>query len=63
MTGMIIGAIFGLVVSNVKPLNINKLYKGIILGIATGVIVSAVFFVPMLQNVLAPNVLKLKLVL
>jgi hypothetical protein len=60
MTGIIVGAIFGLVVWKIKPLNIYKnLYRGIIFGIATGVIVFGIFFIPMLQNVLAPNLIKL----
>ena len=43
ITGVIIGAIFGLVVWKVKSLNISKLYRGIIFGIATGIIVFSIF--------------------
>lgn len=58
LTGIIVGAIFGIITGKIKPLRINKIAKGIGLGVAAGVIVFVVFFMPMLQNVLAPNLMK-----
>ena len=58
-TGVIIGAIFGIITGKITKFRINKISRGIIFGMIMGVIVFGVFFVPMLQNVLAPNLVKL----
>jgi len=59
VTGIIIGAIFGIITGKITKLRINKISRGIVLGIITGLIVFGVFFMPMLENVLAPNLMKL----
>ena len=59
VTGIIIGAIFGIITGKITKLRINKISRGIIFGIITGLIVFGVFFIPMLENVLAPNLMKL----
>ena len=59
VTGIVIGAIFGIITGKITKFRINKISRGIIFGIITGVIVFGVFFMPMLQNVLAPNLMKL----
>jgi len=59
MTGVIVGAIFGIITGKITKLRINKISRGAILGIITGLIVFGVFFMPMLQNVLAPNLMQL----
>ena len=59
ITGIIIGAIFGIITGKITKLRINKISRGMVLGIITGVIVFGVFFMPMLENVLAPNLMKL----
>ena len=47
ITGLIIGAIFGAVVTKVPKLQASNLAKGLGLGAAAGIIVWVVFFVPM----------------
>ena len=59
VTGIIVGAIFGIITVKTTKLRINKMTRGIGFGIATGLIVFVIFFMPMLQNVLAPNLMKL----
>jgi len=59
VTGIIIGAIFGIITGKITKLRINKISRGVVLGIIAGLIVFGVFFMPMLQNVLAPNLMKL----
>jgi len=59
VTGIIVGAIFGIITGKITKLRINKIYRGIVFGIITGLIVFGVFFIPMLQNVLAPNLMEL----
>jgi len=59
VTGIIIGAIFGIITGKFTKLRINKISRGIIFGIITGLIVFVIFFMPMLENVLAPNLMKL----
>jgi len=59
VTGIIIGAIFGIITGKITKLRINKISRGIVLGIIAGLIVIGVFFIPILQNVLAPNMMKL----
>ena len=59
VTGIIIGAIFGIITGKITKLRINKISRGIVFGIITGLIVFGVFFIPMLQNVLAPNLMEL----
>lgn len=59
VTGIIIGAIFGIITGNITKLRINKISRGVIFGIITGLIVFGVFFMPMLENLLAPNLMKL----
>ena len=59
VTGIIIGAIFGIITGKITKLRINKISRGIVLGIITGLIVFGIFFMPMLQNVLAPNLMEL----
>ena len=59
VTGIIIGAIFGIITGKITKLRINKISRGIVFGIITGLVVFGVFFIPMLENVLAPNLLKL----
>ncbi len=59
VTGIIVGAIFGIITGKITKLRINKISRGIVFGIITGLIVFGVFFIPMLQNVLAPNLMEL----
>ncbi len=59
VTGIIVGAIFGIITGKINKLRINKISRGIVFGIITGLIVFGVFFIPMLQNVLAPNLMEL----
>ena len=59
ITGIIIGTIFGIITGKITKLRINKISRGIVFGIITGLIVFGVFFIPMLQNVLAPNLMEL----
>ncbi len=59
VTGVIVGAIFGIITGKITKLRINKISRGIVFGIITGLIVFGVFFIPMLQNVLAPNLMEL----
>jgi len=59
VTGIIIGAIFGIITGKITKLRINKISRGVIFGIITGLVVFGVFFMPMLENVLAPNLMKL----
>ena len=59
LAGIIIGAMFGIITGKITKLRINKTSRGLILGIITGLIVFVIFFMPMLQNVLAPNLMKL----
>jgi len=59
VTGIIVGAIFGIITGKITKLRINKISRGMVFGIITGLIVFGVFFIPMLQNVLAPNLMEL----
>jgi len=59
VTGIIIGAIFGIITGKITKLRINKISRGIVLGSIAGLIVFGIFFMPMLQNVLAPNLMEL----
>jgi DNA-directed RNA polymerase subunit RPC12/RpoP len=47
MTGLIVGAFFGVIVSKVRQLRANSMAKGLGLGALAGIIVWIVFFVPM----------------
>lgn len=46
LAGIIIGAIFGLVTGSIKALRLDRYPKGIIFGIATGIIAFVVIFMP-----------------
>ncbi|MDG6917982.1 MAG: C2H2-type zinc finger protein [Nitrososphaerota archaeon] len=54
VTGLIIGAIFGAIVTYVRPLRLDTVAKGLGLGAVAGVVVWIVFFIP-LANALASS--------
>lgn len=58
LASIVIGAIFGMVVSAVKKLQIGSFGKGIALGIATGIIAFAVLFAPVIMSA-APQMMNL----
>ena len=48
LTGVIVGAIFGVIVAKVSRLRLNSLGKGLGLGAVAGIVVWVVFFMPMM---------------
>ena len=49
--GVIVGIIFGIITAKIKKLHITNIRKGVILGLATGVIACLVLFVPVILTI------------
>ncbi len=59
LTGIIIGVLFGIITGKIAKLRLTNISRGLTFGVIAGLIVFGAFFIPMLQNVLAPNLMKL----
>jgi uncharacterized membrane protein YagU involved in acid resistance len=55
ITGMVIGIIYSTLSENIKKLNITSIYKGLGTGILTGVVVWAIFFLPLNYGIMQPT--------
>ncbi len=53
--GTVIGIINGIILYKAKILNISKIRNGLIYGVLSGVVVFVVFFLPVQQLLIAPN--------
>jgi DNA-directed RNA polymerase subunit RPC12/RpoP len=52
ITGLIVGAIFGVVTTKVSKLHVTSVVRGLGLGVATGVVVWVVLFMPMMARLM-----------
>ena len=59
LTGIIIGAIFGIVVANVSKLRISGFAKGVSEGLITGMIAFVVLFIPVSMVLMPPVLIEL----